>query len=489
MRLRLIYWMERTLKELEKVRAGPDPDAVHDLRVAIRRCRSFAALMEEVDPDPAWPEMHKLGRKLFQQLGELRDNQVLQEWVAKLGDEVDPVRQRLVEEFATREGELQEAALAAADEFKQKSWRKLEGNLQGRSRIVPPDGLAAECLALERLEAAKELHARAARTEKPATWHELRIGVKRFRYTVESLLPARYEVWGNDLKHVQDLLGDVHDLDVLSVAVTKAAATETEEIRARWAGRIATARHERIDTYRQLTSGETSLWQTWRQGLPLGRRLEACAMARLRVTAGALDVNAKRTSQISRLSMHLYDGFARVHAAPVFSIDDLRKIMRAAARLQGIGNNPDPDAPQKAARDLLRQMARPAGWTEIEWELVAQIERFQRGALPQSKHKSFARLTEADQKVVCTLAGILRLARALRKCGVESPVGLRFEKSIDAFTVHIPGLETSVEAAARLGAGKYLLESHLERPLILRPAPVSPPSAEETSPQSAVASD
>jgi CHAD domain-containing protein len=296
MRLRLIYWMERTLKELEKVRVAPDPDAVHDLRVAIRRCRSVAAVMEEVDPDPAWPEMRKLGRKLFRQLGELRDNQVLQEWVAKLGDEVDPVRQRLVEELATREGELQEAALAAADKFKQKSWKKLEGSLRRRSRTVTPDGLAAECLALERLEAAKVLHARAARTEKPATWHELRIGVKRFRYTVESLLPARYEVWGNDLKHVQDLLGDVHDLDALSLAVTKAAARETEEIRARWAGRIATARHERIDTYRQLTSGKTSLWQTWRQGLPFGKRLEACAMARLRRKTHLPDIPTEHAS-------------------------------------------------------------------------------------------------------------------------------------------------------------------------------------------------
>ena len=80
----LTYWMERTLKELEKVRETPDADAVHNLRVAIRRCRSVAAVMQEVDPDPAWPEMKKLGRKLFRQLGELRDTQVLEEWTRRL---------------------------------------------------------------------------------------------------------------------------------------------------------------------------------------------------------------------------------------------------------------------------------------------------------------------------------------------------------------------------------------------------------------------
>src|ERR1700757_1244697 len=91
----LTYWMERVLKELEEVRTSPEPDTVHDLRVALRRCRSLATVMEEVDPDPAWPEMRKIGRKLFRQLGELRDTQVLEDWVAKLGAEGAAVRQRL----------------------------------------------------------------------------------------------------------------------------------------------------------------------------------------------------------------------------------------------------------------------------------------------------------------------------------------------------------------------------------------------------------
>jgi CHAD domain-containing protein len=142
----------------------------------------------------------------------------------------------------------------------------LERTLRRRVRLVPSDRLAAECLTLERLEQARELHTLALRTEKPKAWHELRIGVKRFRYTVESLLPARYEIWGSDLKRVQDLLGDVHDLDVLSETIAEGDAQESEEVRAAWAERIASERHHRIETYRQLTLGKTSLWQTWRQG-------------------------------------------------------------------------------------------------------------------------------------------------------------------------------------------------------------------------------
>src|SRR5208283_6072697 len=134
----------------------------------------------------------------------------------KLGAESDPVRLQLLSLFEKQEGELRESATWAAEKFDAKAWNKLESSLQHRARVVPPDSLAAQCLALERLEAAKELHIRALRAEKPRPWHELRIGVKRFRYTVESLLPQKYERWGENLKRVQDLLGDVHDLDVLA---------------------------------------------------------------------------------------------------------------------------------------------------------------------------------------------------------------------------------------------------------------------------------
>src|SRR5579864_8024539 len=103
--------MDQVLKELEAVRSSPGMEAVHDLRVAIRRCRSVAAAMEEVDPDPAWPAMRKAARKLFRALGALRDAQVMNEWVKKLGPENDPVRAHLQAAFVSREPQLRDAAL------------------------------------------------------------------------------------------------------------------------------------------------------------------------------------------------------------------------------------------------------------------------------------------------------------------------------------------------------------------------------------------
>jgi len=81
--------MHRVLKELENLRdaardSSLDEDAVHDLRTSIRRCRSIAKVMEEVDPDPAWTEMRGTAKKLFHGWGALRDAHVMKTWVEKL---------------------------------------------------------------------------------------------------------------------------------------------------------------------------------------------------------------------------------------------------------------------------------------------------------------------------------------------------------------------------------------------------------------------
>lgn len=489
----LTYWMERVLKELEKAQTAPDEEAVHDLRVAIRRCRSVAAVMKEVDPDRAWPEMRKLPRKLFRELGELRDTQVLEEWTIRLSAENDPIREVVMAHFSREEKELREEALRVAAKFDLKTWKKLESALAKRSRLVPADGLAADCLALERWGAAKELHMHAFRATKPEAWHALRIGVKKFRYTVESLLPVRYQDWGDDLKKVQDLLGEVHDLDVLAETIRKLTPIGMEERRDAWTERLTIERNQRLESYRQLTMGKSNLWQDWRQGLPEGPRLDAAGLARLRVTMRAMDKNPRRSGQVSALAMRLYDGLVKLHAAPVFDDKSLRKIMKAAARVHGIGSGLDSKEPQKAAREFLLEMAAPAGWSEEEWQLMAMVVRYHRGKQPERTQKGFAKLSQAERSKVCACAGVLRLARVLRKCGVESMAGVRLERSVDAVIVLVPGYIDTEETAAGIAAGKHLLETCIGCPLLLKAAPVTSNLVEmkkkEESGPSAVASD
>lgn len=466
----LSFWMDRVIKELENVRSSPDADAVHDLRVAIRRCRSVASVMEEVDPDPAWPAMRKVARKLFRELGALRDAQVLDEWVKKLAPETDPVRTHLQGSFESKEPNLRESALRVASKFDQKFWRRLERTVSHRSRLVPIGSIAAECLALERFENAKELHAKALRTDKPKPWHALRIGLKRFRYTVESLLPEHYTAWSDNLKRVQDMLGEIHDLDVLAELVKKSDFLETEDSLKLWQEIIGRERRERIETYRQLTLGKTSLWNIWRSGLPTNGRVELAAMARLRATARAVDPHVRRTSQVSRLAVALFDALKRANCAPAFGEPTLRRILLAAARLHGVGDAHAEKSPQKAARKFLLGLTLPPGWNNEEWESLALAVRYHRGAEPREEDGPFSKLSAEQQRNVRALAGILRLARALRKCGAANGSGLRAERSTDAIVLRVPGLSDDVESASRLAAGKHLLEEYLGIPLIVKAA-------------------
>src|SRR2546425_704385 len=281
-RFGLPFWMDRALKELEHVRSSADPDSVHDARVAIRRCRSLASAMQEVDLHPAWRKMRKLPRKLFRALGSLRDAQVLQDRVKQLAWEGDAVRESLLQLLAEREAASRGRVLRSAQRFDEKIWKRLARTLGRRARLVPPGSLAAQCLALERYEEAHELHTRALQIEKPKPWHALRIGLKRFRYTVENLLPDLYASWEDDLKQVQDLLGDLQDFSVLDALLKKASGgillASAEAMR----DRLAAERKQRIANYRQRTLGDAGLWKKWRAGLPSNSHVEAAALARLR---------------------------------------------------------------------------------------------------------------------------------------------------------------------------------------------------------------
>ena len=492
----LAHWMQRVPKELAGLQTAPDKDAVHDLRVAIRRCRSVASVLREVDPDPAWHQMRRLPKKLFRKLGELRDTQIMDEWLADHGAENDKLRVALHNFFQEREPQLLQEALRLAERFDEKDWQRLERKLRKRIRVVPAGSLAAQCLAVERLDEAKNLHTKALRADKPASWHQLRIGIKKFRYTVESLLPQQYALWSPDLKQLQDLLGEVHDLDVLRGLMKQKATGEANELLPEWERTMDRQRGARLQEYRELATGSNSIWQQWQDSLPQGRRLQTAAVARLRATARATDAHPQRAAQISRLSVALFDALGRAHTAPVFDDPDMRRVLRGAARFCGQKIKGAGKSPQKVARDLFLARPAPPSWTHKEWELLAWTIRYHRGAEPKSgpeRSGPFSRLREDQQASVCALSGVIRVAQGLRKCKVKTCNGFRVEKTAAAVLLHVPGLPDSAESAARLAAAKHLLDTYLGKPLILRPASTSQvvalPSPTENQFRFAAASD
>jgi CHAD domain-containing protein len=266
-------WMERVLKRGQKVRKTWDATDVHDLRVALRKCRTMADALTDTNPSPGWNKLKRSSKKVFHTLGELRDIQVEQEWVKKLLPNTTEARTQLLKRLRVLEsGRLQEGQ-KELDRFDRKEWRKLSRKLRTKADMFPVGSVVFQRLALMKLNDAVELYRQARKRKSGVAWHRVRIAIKRFRYIVENFLPQHYDAWARDLKETQDLLGEMHDLDVLRTYIRRHARELEPQAVASWLERIQSARAERLEKFLAKTNGKESLWLDWRTGLQGGNTL------------------------------------------------------------------------------------------------------------------------------------------------------------------------------------------------------------------------
>ena len=266
----LELWMDRVVDRAEQVRHGWDADAVHDLRVALRRCRTIADALSEVNPGPGWRRLKRVSRDLFRALGKLRDTQVKQTRVKTLGPPGDPLRTHMLRLLSRQEKKDRESAELALDGFDRKEWKKLTRKLASKARFFPTNSVVYQRLALARLNGAVEQYQQARKRRSSVAWHRLRIGLKLFRYVVEDFLPQRSEVWSDDLKHMQDLLGEVHDLDVLRSDVRRNAGKRNPAVVTGWIERIDRDRKAALQEFLAKNAGPESPWLAWRAGFHWG---------------------------------------------------------------------------------------------------------------------------------------------------------------------------------------------------------------------------
>jgi CHAD domain-containing protein len=278
----LEVWMDRVLEKAARVDPAWDAGEVHDLRVALRRCRTMAEALSEVSASSGWRKLKKASRGLFHTLGDLRDTQVQRDWLRKLGSAGDPARRHMLRLLAVEEKKERARAAKALDEFDRKDWKKLARKLPSKADFFPAGSVVFQRLAVAKLNEAVELYQQARKRRSAVAWHRLRIGVKEFRYIVENFLPERYEVWAPDLKAMQDQLGDVHDLDVLRGRLRKEASKLDAALVAKWIEKIATTRKARLDEVLAKASGPESPWLVWRAGFQWGHALVAASFPQRR---------------------------------------------------------------------------------------------------------------------------------------------------------------------------------------------------------------
>lgn len=218
---------------LARLEQGDDPEALHDFRVAVRRLRSslraYSGKLETKVVDTALRRLKSLGS----QSGGARDLEVQAEWLRAHAHELRPTHQRDLRWLASRlESRKRHAyegitdGLAAEFERASHGLREMLGAYRALIRL---DGAApAETLSDTTADLVREHTAVLRRrlqaidsSDADAAAHRARIEVKRLRYLLEPLvgwIDAGKPLL-KQLKGLQDLLGELHDLHMLDVTL------------------------------------------------------------------------------------------------------------------------------------------------------------------------------------------------------------------------------------------------------------------------------
>jgi CHAD domain-containing protein len=226
--------LERFTRMLQGVEAA-DPRAVHRTRVASRRLRELLPVLE-LDPGTS----RKLGRRLrkvTRDLGPLRESDVLHDLARELAADGRAQRrgwQRLTRHLQdTRDRARARVSGKAVAGDLRRIGRKLE---HVASRLEEePDGRrprhgwrwAIDARVARRAQTLRAAIVRAGAVYLHERLHEVRIALKKLRYAVELAADADGVRTSADLRllqRTQELLGRIHDLQVLTDHVRQAQA-------------------------------------------------------------------------------------------------------------------------------------------------------------------------------------------------------------------------------------------------------------------------
>jgi CHAD domain-containing protein len=205
---------------LKRAATNPSSDeAVHDLRVAIRRVLAWIDVRDALlGPDPRLREIRASLKKLMSPLGRLRDAHVKRDWIRSVvpeGDEPSYLYSvQVASDILRWEARVRRRLGAESTRRLRISFPRGSGGLGGRleAAILAPALLGR----LER-EVSKHLTA-ALDPAHPEALHRMRLAFKKYRYAAEVLLPLFPKATEETVKRLHDfqtLLGTIHDCDVI----------------------------------------------------------------------------------------------------------------------------------------------------------------------------------------------------------------------------------------------------------------------------------
>ncbi|WP_210508768.1 CHAD domain-containing protein [Naasia sp. SYSU D00057] len=235
LRNRAMTAVEGLVGEIERLAPATvrdEDDALHDLRVAMRKLRSVLAAARPAFGRVAADRLREAVKEVAGALGDARDAEVLLDGLAGLAREFPDVD--LSDLVERRRTVTAEAKTRAAEVLRSEAFADLMADLRSL-RDAPPDGnsakgtggaLARDLARMRRRMAAADATGLAG-GERERRLHEVRKAAKRLRYDADLLVPGSGSV-AAVAERMQDALGERRDLLAVAEELERGVAYRRE---------------------------------------------------------------------------------------------------------------------------------------------------------------------------------------------------------------------------------------------------------------------
>lgn len=256
--------LERLAFQVHRTAKSPNPDAVHDLRVATRRAEQGLVSFKGHFRRKAAKRIRKQLKRVLSSAGKLRDYDIAETVLSKMKQ---PGTAPLLRAFrAKRDAAAKSLVLVLKELSLRRRMRRWCDDLELNSHQpeAAPELLRTNALknlprlARRFLDAGKA----AASDRSGERLHEFRITAKKFRYTLEVFLPtigATAAEWIREIKPIQAVLGAMNDYrSVLLLAIEAGCPKKLQQALRRSEQRRM--RHFREEWGRRFSSRPPGKW-------------------------------------------------------------------------------------------------------------------------------------------------------------------------------------------------------------------------------------
>jgi exopolyphosphatase/guanosine-5'-triphosphate,3'-diphosphate pyrophosphatase len=191
--------------------------------------------------------------------------------------------------------------------------------------------------------------------------------------------------------------------------------------------------------------------------------------------AAMCDDDPAHSAHVAALALVLFDGLAAVTArsrrAPLAGLGrPAREYLEAGALLANVGLFVSHSQHHLHSYYVIRNSDVLTGFTDDEIEIIALLARYHRKSTPKPRHPQFALLSADDQRLVRTLAAILRVAIGLDRSHAQQVDALRVGRGgggrLTIELVPVPGADVELERYSA-DQRKDLLEEVLGERLVI----------------------